>query len=75
MTRSYRDRLTPEELRRIQLYARHDDFQRPADRLAPHRQPGVAPALGWLVFGVVITGLAYWALPDLLAWVQSWRQP
>lgn len=49
------------------------DFFTAADRLAPHR--GAAPTLGWLVFGVAMTFLAAWALPDLIAWVHTWGAP
>ena len=75
MSRGLRARLTPDQLRRVQQFTRGGDFQRPADRLEPlttHRQPGAAPTLGWLVFGVAMTFLAAWALPDLIAWVHSW---
>lgn len=72
MSRSSRARLTPDKLRRVQQFAHGGDHQHPEDRLAPHREPGAAPSLGWLIFGVAMTFLAAWALPDLLAWIHTW---
>lgn len=79
MSRAMRERLTPAEIARIEQRARvqrflaEGDDVTPAERLSPHH--GAAPSLGWLVFGIAMTFLVAFALPDLIAWIHSWSAP
>lgn len=52
-----------------------EDFLAPTDRLAPHRQPGAAPDLVWLLIGAIFVILGAFALPDLIAWAHTWSAP
>lgn len=47
------------------------DFMGPRDRVP--REPSAAPSLWALIAGVCFLNLLLWALPDLAAWISSWR--